>query len=312
MNFQQLEYILAVDQHNHFGKAADSYHVTQATLSGMIKKLEGELGIIIFDRSHKPIKTTDEGKEAIELARKILGLQTGMNQLELQTESSPQGVLRVGIIPTIANSLLPIILPSLFKKFPDLHLKVVEITTDQIIQQLKSDTIDAGILATPLEDEVIEENILYYEAKMVYGVNKSNKKYLTTKAIQDQKIWLLEEGNCFRNQTTTICNIREKSGGIDNLEFEGSSFETLLNLTDQFGGYTLVPELYYQQMSEYKKNKTRLFEKPIPVREVSMVYHRPYAKKRTLEQLSKTISELMKDAVITSKMKSQDLGIVGI
>ena len=188
MNFQQLEYILAVDQHNHFGKAADSYHVTQATLSGMIKKLKGELGIIIFDRSHKPIKTTDEGKEAIELARKILGLQTGMNQLELQTESSPQGVLRVGIIPTIANSLLPIILPSLFKKFPDLHLKVVEITTDQIIQQLKSDTIDAGILATPLEDEVIEENILYYEAKMVYGVNKSNKKYLSTKAIQDQKI----------------------------------------------------------------------------------------------------------------------------
>ena len=123
---------------------------------------------------------------------------------------------------------------------------------------------------------------------------------------------MLEEGNCFRNQTTTICNIREKSGGIDNLEFEGSSFETLLNLTDQFGGYTLVPELYYQQMSEYKKNKTQLFEKPIPVREVSMVYHRPYAKKRTLDQLSKTISELMKDEVITSKMKSQDLGIVGI
>ena len=312
MNFQQLEYILAVDQHKHFAKAANYCHVTQATLSGMIKKLEEEVGIVIFDRSRQPIKTTDEGLQIIALARQILQLQNNIHQIKSESSQEPSGLIRLGIIPTIANSVLPIILPPLLSKYADLELEIVEITTDEIIRQMKADQIDAGILATPLSDELIEENIMYYEAMMVYGVKKSNRKYVAAGAIQNQKVWLLEEGNCFRNQAVTICDIKESTKGYDNLKFEGSSFETLLNLTDQFGGYTLIPELYYKQLSEERKSKTRPFEKPMPVREISLVYYRPYARKRTLDLLSEEISTLLKGEVNTSEMKAKDLEIVGI
>jgi len=311
MNFQQLEYIIAVDQHHHFAKAADGCHVTQATLSAMIKKLEAELGVIIFDRSRQPIKTTDEGEKTIATAREILKLQGSLTQIKHSDEPTITGELRLGVIPTVANSLLPIILPPILKEYPDLHLQITEITTEEIKAQLLNDQIDGGILATPLDEESMEENILYYEAMMVYGVKKSDKKYIPTDAIKDHKIWLLEEGNCFRNQATIICDIREKSQGLDNLSFEGSSFDTLLNLTDKFGGYTLVPELYYNQLPEDKKRITRHFEKPLPVREISLVYHRPYAKKRTLNTLSERITELIAHRLITQRMKSSDLEIVG-
>ncbi|MCP4460336.1 MAG: LysR family transcriptional regulator [Cytophagales bacterium] len=311
MNFQQLEYILAVDQHRHFAKAADSCHITQATLSAMIKKLEEELGTVIFDRSHQPIKTTDEGEQTIAKAREILTLQSELIRMQHLNEPEISGSLRLGIIPTIANSLLPIILPTLLVEYPKLDLQIIEITTEEIKKQLLNDQIDGGILATPLEEELMEENILYYESMLVYGVNKSDKKFISTDAVKNKNIWLLEEGNCFRNQAKIICDIREKTQGIANLSFEGSSFETLLNLTDKFGGYTLVPELYFNQLPENRKQITRHFEKPMPVREISLVYHRPYARKRTLDSLSEKIIELISGQLVTQRMKSSDLEIVG-
>ncbi len=147
---------------------------------------------------------------------------------------------------------------------------------------------------------------------MVYGVKTQNKKYILPQDLEDKKIWLLEDGHCFREQSITICDIKEKTGMPDNFEFEGSSFETLLNLTDQFGGYTLLPELYYNQMSSQRKEKTRHFEKPIPVREVSLVYHRPFAKKKIIDALSTSIEGLVKKQLITHNYKAKDLSIIGI
>ncbi|MDW7693873.1 LysR substrate-binding domain-containing protein [Flammeovirgaceae bacterium SG7u.111] len=311
MNFQQLTYIIAVDKYKHFAQAADNCHITQATLSAMIKKLEQELGLVLFDRTRQPVKTTDEGLQVIELAKKILFHQQEMLDLNQTTVSEISGELRLGIIPTVANSLLPLILPSLLHDFPALHLKIVEVTTEELKQQLISEKVDIGIMATPLEDEMLEENILYYEAMMVYGIS-GDKKYITPKEIQNQRIWLLEEGNCFRNQSATICNIKEKSKAPSNLSFEGSSFDTLLNLTDRFGGYTLVPELYYNLMPEEKKKKTKNFELPIPVREISLVYHRPYAKKRSIDLLSEHIKKLVKGQLMTEKYPAKDLAIIGI
>jgi len=312
MNFSQLSYILAVDQHRSFARAAEQCHITQATLSGMIKKLEQELDVILFDRTRHPIQTTEEGQQVLALARDILRLQNEMLLLNQKEGQFPQGELRLGIIPTVANALLPLILPTFLEEHPDLKLKITEITTEEIIKQLKEDKIDAGILATPLEDPQIEENILYYEAMMVYGVSSGHKKYLPTKAVQNQNIWLLEEGNCFRNQSATICNIREKDQAPENLHFAGSSFDTLLNLTDRFGGYTLVPELYYQLMAEDKRQKTRHFEKPMPVREISLVYNRPYARKQSLDLMAQNISKMVSPQLSTYALKAKDLDLIGI
>jgi LysR family hydrogen peroxide-inducible transcriptional activator len=302
---------VAVDQHRHFAHAADHCHVTQATLSAMIKKLEGELGLVLFDRSRKPVITTEQGLQVVLLAKEILQRKEIMSELSAKPDIL-SGNIRLGIIPTIANSLLPIILPSLLRDHPELHLNITEITTDEIIQQIETGKIDMGILATPLDKTNLEENILYYEAMMIYGVKPDTKKYVPPKTIANQKIWLLEEGNCFRNQSITICNIREKVIEPENLSFEGSSFDTLLNLTDQFGGYTLVPELYYNLMPKEKKQKTRHFELPMPVREISLVYQRPFAKRKSIDILAGQIKSKIAGRLVTAKHAPKDLSIIGI
>lgn len=312
MNFQQLEYILAVHHHKHFGKAADSCNITQATLSAMIKKLEEELSTDIFDRSRHPIITTEAGLSILDIATKIVSLKKELEQIKEEPLSGLSGKLRIGIIPTIANSLLPLLLPPLLKENPDLELIINEITTEEIKQRLEMNDIDFGILATPLGDELLDETILYYEPMMVYGIKDSSKTYITSKDISDRKIWLLEEGHCFRNQAMTICEIKEKENSASNLHFEGSSFDTLLNMTDKFGGFTLVPELFYKEMDPRRKPNTKPFQTPIPVREVSLVTYRPLAKKRTIEFLGNRIREIITPHLSTSKYENKDLDIIGI
>lgn len=312
MNFQQLEYALAVHQHKHFGQAAESCNITQATLSAMIKKLESELDIILFDRSRMPVQTTDIGLKFMEQATTILAQRSQLLRLNQQEIKHLEGTLTIGVIPTVANSLLPIILPVILKENPHLNLTVLEITTEEIIQQLKKDKIDMGILATPLDDEQLEENILYYEAMLVYGVKDHRKRYINSNDIRNQKIWLLEEGNCFREQSLTICDIKAKDMTATNLQFEGSSFETLLNLTDQFGGYTLIPELYYNNMPEGRQQLTKSFKAPIPVREISLVTHRPYSKLQTNAFLANRIKTQVADHLTTTNMKAKDMEIIGI
>ncbi len=312
MNFQQLEYVIAVHEQKQFSRAADTCHITQATLSSMIKKLEEELKIVLFDRSRQPVVTTEEGLKFVLKAKKILALQSELFQLEPDQNTELTGKIRLGVIPTVANSLLPLILPSIIKKHPQLEIVISEVTTVEIKEQLKADKIDAGILATPVNDETLEENILYYEAMMVYGVNGKEKKFLSSADIKNEKIWLLEEGNCFRNQSITLCNIQEKSNQPNNITFKGSSFDTLINLADKFGGFTLIPELYFNLMAKEKQKRTRHFEKPLPVREISMIYHRPFAKRRTIDLLSELIVSEITPLLITTEHKAKDLSIIGI
>ena len=312
MNFQQLEYVIAVHEHKHFGEAADSCHITQATLSAMIKKLEEELDISLFDRSKYPVKTTDAGMEFVKHAREVLMHRNKLKHIATHQADNLEGKLSIGIIPTIANSLLPLILPDLLKENPKLDLIIQEITTADIAQQLKMDKIDLGILATPLEDELIDESIMYYEPMMVYGVGETAKKYITSKDIRDKKIWLLEEGNCFREQSITICDIKEKESERENLKFEGGSFDTLLNITDMMGGFTLIPELYYKMLPDVKRKRAKTFKAPIPVREISLVSYRPLVKQQTIEYLNQFISNRIKPHLSTENYAKKDLEIIGI
>jgi LysR family transcriptional regulator, hydrogen peroxide-inducible genes activator len=157
VNFQQLEYIVAVDKHRHFLRAANECCVTQATLSMMLKKLEDELEVIIFDRSKQPVVPTETGKEIISQAKVILKETAHLKQLANDIKAEVKGQIRIGIIPTLAPYLLPLFLYNLLKNNPQLKVKVSELNTGQIVEQLEKDHLDVGILATPISIEGIKE-----------------------------------------------------------------------------------------------------------------------------------------------------------
>ena len=312
MNIQQLEYIIAVDRLKNFTKAAEYCNVTQATLSAMVKKLEQELGIVIFDRKKNPTETTEIGIETIENAKKVVLHSQLLKDNAKKSIGKIEGKIRIGIIPTIANSLLPKILKPILENFPDLKLEISEQTTNSITKQLKEGQLDMGIVATPLHDTEIEDIVLFYETLMVYGDIDPVQNYILPDEIRNHKIWLLEEGHCLREQFIKLCSLKKKEKMVENLKLEASSFDTLLNMIDEFGGLTLIPELYYNTLSTERKKQVSFFNAPIPVREMSIIYHRPYAKIRTIEALAKIIHSTINKDLISNKYKKSELTITQI
>lgn len=307
MNLQQLEYIVALDKHKNFSRAAETCFVTQATLSTMVKKLEEELDTIIFDRKTNPILTTDCGKAILEEARKVLLHSANLKQISADQKEKIEGELKLGIIPTVAGSLLYRILPILLEKFPNLKLSIQEITTANVVRQLKSGELDVGILSTPLNMNELEEEILYYEKLLVYGLKKeTNTRYQSPRDLENEKIWLLEQGNCLTDQIVNVCSLATKPIN-SNLNFSPNSFETLLNLVDRMDGLTLIPELYVEDLPEDRKGKVSDFEAPFPVREISLVFHRPYAKLRLINALAFEIKRIIGPIVQTTSLNNYDM-----
>jgi LysR family hydrogen peroxide-inducible transcriptional activator len=311
MNLQQLEYIIALDNYKSFSKAAEACFITQATLSTMVKRLEEELDVVLFDRKTNPIITTDCGKEIIEEAKKVVFHKNYLVELAHQVKGKIEGEIKIGIIPTIASNLLHRILPVIFHKYPNLRIRIEETTTQNVLDKLKKMEIDVGIVSTPLNHSEIEEEILYYEKLLVYGDNQKNRNYRTPKEIDVEKLWLLQQGNCITDQIIDLCSLNNKMV-YENLKFQPNSFETLLNLVDEFNGLTLIPELYYLDLPLAKKEKVSDFKSPFPVREISLVYHRPFAKLRLINALSIEIRNIILPFLQTSKLKNKDMQIAEI
>jgi Transcriptional regulator len=292
MTFVQLEYIVAVDKHRHFAAAAKSCFITQPTLSMQVQKLEEELGVKIFDRSKQPVLPTQQGLEVLEHARKILAERDMLNEMIEAKKDTVNGTLRLGIIPTLAPYLLPLFIHSFTKRYPLVKLHVNELNTENIIQRLKDGRVDAGILVTPLHDVSIREEAVFYEELVAY-VSKKNtaykKNYVLPHDIDPNKLWLLEEGHCFRSQIMNLCELRHKSQEGSHFEYEAGSFETLRRMVDLYDGITILPELALNEMSLRQKDHIRYFKQPVPVREVSIAVHRTFVKRRLIDILKKEI-----------------------
>lgn len=297
MNLQQLEYIAAVDTHRHFEKAARHCFVTQATLSMMIKKLEQELSVVLFDRSRQPVIPTEVGKTIIEQARTVLRETEQIKQLSQLAKSGSQGSLKVGIIPTLAPYLLPLFLTDFLKKHPSVKLKITEQTTEHLLNLLANDKLDVGIMATPLAEKGFAEKHLFYEEFKVYvsAGNKSlRKKYILAEDIDVNKLWLLEEGHCLRSQALNLCEIQKQQAVAHHLDYETGSIESLLKITEMNGGITIVPALATVDFEKAQKEKLRHFKSPVPVREISLVTYRHFVKKGLLQVLENEIMQAVK------------------
>lgn len=295
MTFQQLQYITAIDTHRHFARAAEACFVTQPTLSSMVKKLEEELGVVLFDRSKSPVVPTSQGALLVEQARAVLKEVAHLKEMADATRLEHAGELRIGMIPTLAPYLLPLFLGDLLGKHPGLKVSVEELTTEVIIGQLTHGQLDVGLLATPLGVPGLKEEPLFTERFMLYVSPEEHigkKHYVLPSEIHLDRLWLLEEGHCLRSQVMDLCELREQGGGAGRFAYVSGSIEALMRMVDAQGGLTVVPELATLGMSKEQLERLREFKAPVPVREISLVTYRHSMKEK--------LQHLLKEQVLAS------------
>jgi LysR family transcriptional regulator, hydrogen peroxide-inducible genes activator len=298
MTLTQLEYIVTLDTYRHFVLASEKCFVTQPTLSMQIQKLEEELGVKIFDRTKQPVIPTEIGVSIIAQARIVLREAGMIRQLIAEQKDTMTGELRIGIIPTLAPYLLPTLFKNIREKYPQVTLIAREIITEEVVQELKNNRLDCGIVVTPLKDSSIREDVLFYEELFVY-VSKNNalhnKKYVLPSEIDPNQLWLLEEGHCFRSQILNLCELQKHSG--IQFRYETGNIETLKRMVDNSDGITILPELAVMEFTQPQLKLVKRLKEPSPAREVSLVTHRDHLKTKLIQTLKVEILNIVPKAM---------------
>ncbi|MDR2131129.1 MAG: hydrogen peroxide-inducible genes activator [Odoribacteraceae bacterium] len=304
----QLGYIVAVDECRHFVTAAERCFVTQPTLSMQVKKLEEDLGVIIFDRSRQPVVPTEIGARLIEQARIVLSSTQRIHEIINEDKREVTGVLRIGIIPTLAPYLLPAFIGRYARNHPGVRVEVEEVVSEEIIRRLKRDSLDAGIFVTPYRDEKIVESPVFYEEMLLYAHPEHEllkRETIHPADISPLKVWMLGEGHCFRDQVLNLCEGVSSQERELPFEFESNSLETLMKVVDREGGCTIIPELATREMSPEKRKQVRSFSSYTPVREVSVIYSRHYIKQKLISLLCEELK-----AMLPAEMLRKERGVV--
>ncbi|MEN7546770.1 LysR substrate-binding domain-containing protein [Rapidithrix thailandica] len=299
----QLEYVIAVDTYRHFATAAEKCFVTQPTLSMQLKKLEEELGIIIFDRSKQPVIPTDIGKAVIKQARSVLSEVRKLHDTIDFFQQKISGELKIGIIPTLAPYLLPRFIGDFVKTYPDLKVHIKELLTEEIVEYLHKDLIDVGILVTPLHEDGIIAKPMFYEGIQVYPHPEhrfANQSQVNMAEIADPEIWLLNEGHCFRNQVLNLCSYLNLQQHSLPIEYASGSLDTLIKLVDKEGGFTLLPELAVEDLPINKRVQVKTFIDSFPLREVSLVYARSFVKEKLIGILEQAIQQSIPEPMLSA------------
>ncbi len=305
MTITQLKYTLAVAEHKNFTVAAEYCFVTQPTLSMQIQKLEDELDAKIFNRSKKPIELTPVGIKIVEQAKVIVDESNRITDIVHQQKGYIGGEFKLGIIPTVMPTLLPMFLKTFTRTYPKVQLIIEELTTEEIIRKLTDGYIDAAIAATPLGNEAIKERVLYYEP-FVGLIPEEHRLYEKQKlAIEDlelEDILLLEDGHCFKNSVINLCKVNKKDEH-KRFHLESGSFDTLIKLSKDGLGMTLLPYLNTLDLNENDKKHLREFDTPPPAREVSLIYHKSQLKMQLIEALKNSIDGIIRGAIAFSDVE---------
>ena len=273
-------YALAVARHRNFGQAADECFVTQPTLSMQLQKLEEEIGLVLFDRSRKPVAPTQDGKGVLEQFQRVLHEAGQVDELVQQIQGVVQGIYRLGIIPTMAPYILPRILSSFRRAYPKVELHLEEVTTENIIHRLQDETLDGGILATPLEEPRILEFPLFRESFVVFhspeiSLETTARGRVRVEKLDPEKLILMQEGHCLRSQTIDLCALGDLKEADRPFVFEAGSMTTLINMV-QHGPYiTVIPSLAAEEIKQRGLGHLiKQSSEPTPYRQVSFVVHR--------------------------------------
>jgi LysR family hydrogen peroxide-inducible transcriptional activator len=294
MNLRDLQYLVAVADHRHFGKAAEASFVSQPTLSMQIKKLEKELGVQLVERASRHIHLTAAGERIVERARVVLREADAIRTIARQAQDPESATIRMGLFPTLAPYLLPHVVPNIHTRFPRLELLLVEEKTETIVSQLDAGVLDVGVLALPITDPLLHQEKLFTE-DFVLAVPATHP-LATTDGLVDvsvlatENVLLLEEGHCLRDQALAVCQL---AGASERAGFRATSLETLRQMVASGVGITLLPELAVQPPVPPSDDVRILhFREPVPRREIAMFWRESTAYPEFLPKLAAVMADL--------------------
>lgn len=290
MTLTELRYIVALARERHFGRAAEKCHVAQPTLSVAVKKLEDELGVILFERGQSEVSVTPAGEPIVRQAERVLAEAARVKELADTVGDPLAGPLRLGAIHTIGPYLLPKLVPLLRERAPKMPLMIQESFTAQLVEALKSGELDVAVLALPIEEPGLVAQAVYDEAFRVLvpaGHAWVKQKAIDADRLLDEPLLMLGRGNCFRDQVLDLCS-RAGAGGPQVLE--GSSLETIRLMVASEVGITVMPSSAVDGLpKDDALLRVRPFVEPTPTRRIGLVWRASFPRHQAIDLVRRAL-----------------------
>lgn len=301
MTLQQMEYIVALNKHRHFVLAAEACGVTQPTLSAMIQKLEEELQVKIFNRDRNNISPTSVGAKIIKQAQVALNEARRVKEVVADEAETMSGSVRIGVLPTIAPYVVPDFIYHFREAYPQVDLFVDEKASKSLLQDLRYGNLDMALTTTPIDMEGLLEVTVYVERFVAYFSNLCSKaqELMLSGELPVEHMWILKEGHCAANGAQSFCKNKEKGNHI----YEAGSIETLVRIVDRNGGYTVVPELHLNFLTEQQRQHTAIIRNdPLAKRFVSLVVREDFVRERMLNAVLEVLKQIIPQHMLQSRM----------
>lgn len=300
MNLRDLRYFVALADHRHFGRAAEACFVSQPTLSTQVRKLEEELGVTLVERAPRQAMLTPAGRDIAERARRIVADVEQMKESARRSQDPEAGTIRLGVFPTLGPYLLPHAVPRIRARFPRLELLLVEEKSDVLLSRLREGKLDAGLLALPIHDEQLHAEYLFEEFFLLAVPEQhplAARDSLALKELADQRLLLLEDGHCMRDQALDVCQM---SGASEKTGFQATSLETLRQMVAANVGVTLLPMLATKPPVARSESIHLLgFRDSQPSRRIALVWRKSSAMHAFLMSLSDVLRDLPQELFAT-------------
>ncbi len=299
MNLRDLEYVVAVAEHRHFGRAAESCGVSQPTLSAQVRKLEDELGVELFERSPRNIRPTAAGERVLERIKVVLRETRSIADIATEMSNPETSTLRIGLFPTLAPYLLPHVVPELRSTFPDLALRLIEAKTDDIVDRLRSGDLDAGVLALPVEGDDLVSQLLFSEDFLLavpadHALADSDEP-VPLNVLAGESVLLLEDGHCLRDQALSVCTL---AGAVEDESLRSTSLETMRQMVAAGVGVTLLPRMAVSPPTAPSPMVSlREFAAPAPGRTIAMFWRTSSAYRSFMPRLAEVFARVSDEYV---------------
>jgi LysR family hydrogen peroxide-inducible transcriptional activator len=301
VNLRDLRYIVAVAETRHFGRAAERCFVSQPTLSGQIKKLEDELGVVIFERTNRSVDVTPVGESVLAHARLALEQADAIEQVAQAHQDPMAGPLRIGAIPTLSPYLMPLVLVPLKRNHPKLRLVLSEEITDSLMGRLHRHELDAALLATAVDNPDLKSIPLFDEPFWLAHPRAHplyEKDEIVAGDLEDIELLLLADGHCLTHQVMEVCRLAERPTRGEMADLRAASLETLLQLVGAGFGCTLVPALAIRGAWMTDSGiVARPLSLPDAYRRISLVYRRSFPRRAALDALAEIVRSQLPNTV---------------